>query len=100
MSAISKSFASRNAEKHNRAMAAAQARKALLARLFKRAERVRTVAGLLGIGACAVFLLAFCELIAAALVGAPVGLSSLVPSLLSGAAAVVAGAVFDRAHYI
>lgn len=100
MSAISSSFAFHNYEKHIRAKTAAKARKALLARLFKRAERVRTAAGLIGIAACAAFLLSFCELIASALVGAPVGLESVAPSVLSGLIAFAAGAVFDRAHLI
>ena len=98
MSAISASYAFHNYNQHIRAKAAAEARKALLARLFKRAERVRTVAGLIGICACAAFLLSFCELLAAAFVGAPVGLESIAPSVASGLIAFIAGAVFDRAH--
>lgn len=100
MSAISASYAFRHYNQHARAKAAAAARKALLARLFKRGERVRAVAGLVGIGACAAFLLSFCELLASAFVGAPIGLDSIAPSAVSGLIAYVAGAVFDRAHLI
>ena len=96
MSAISKSYASRNPSKHVRAMEKAAARRAAMARQQRRAELFRHATGAAVLVSCAAFLLSFCEVIAAPIAGAP--LPSIAFPVLSAAAAYVSGALFDRAH--
>ena len=98
MSAISKSYASRNPAQHARAMEKAAARRAAMASAQRRAELFRHVTGLSVLVSCAAFLVSFCETIAAPIAGAP--LPSLVWPVLSAAAAYASGALFDRAHRI
>lgn len=96
MSAISKSYASRNPAQHAHAMQKAAARRAAMASAQRRAELFRHVTGAAVLVSCAAFLLSFCEVIAAPIAGAP--LPSLVWPVLSAAAAYASGALFDRAH--